>query len=272
MNKKRTKETVQEELKKDGFSLLSEYNGYNNSIQAKGIKCKHEFSIVYYTYDKHKKKNHGVFSCPVCARKKNAQAQKLKFPEIKKFVSDSTEKEYKLISSSKDYETSRDSKLLFLHKTCGNPFHSTLSNFKIGRRCPVCAAKSGESNAAQLLKRILEHTGIPFEAEKLFDDCLNEFSGAKLRFDLFIPSINLAIEIDGEQHFVPIKQFGGHKSLKDTQYRDYIKDKFCLEKKISLIRIPLVDVTSKKKRAFSEVKRDIFNLLLDLHKKMEKRI
>ena len=54
--------------------------------------------------------------------------------------------------------------------------------------------------------------------------------------DIFIPSLNLAIEYDGIQHFKPIKAWGGEEGLKNNIKRDKIKEKKCKDNNITLIR------------------------------------
>ena len=56
-------------------------------------------------------------------------------------------------------------------------------------------------------------------------------------FDFYLPDYNLCIEYDGEQHFKPLKHFGGEKDLTERQENDKIKTNYCLENKISLLRI-----------------------------------
>ena len=48
----------------------------------------------------------------------------------------------------------------------------------------------------------------------------------------------MCIEYDGEQHFKPIEYFGGEAHFKIQQKHDKIKDDFCKENGISLLRIP----------------------------------
>ena len=64
----------------------------------------------------------------------------------------------------------------------------------------------------------------------------------KLRFDFYIPSQNVLIEYDGEQHYRPVT-FGGmsrEKSLevhKKIKSRDHRKNVWALDKGYRLIRI-----------------------------------
>ena len=48
----------------------------------------------------------------------------------------------------------------------------------------------------------------------------------------------MCIECDGEQHFKPIKFFGGEPSYKTRMICDDIKTKFCDDNEIFLLRIP----------------------------------
>ncbi len=50
----------------------------------------------------------------------------------------------------------------------------------------------------------------------------------KQRFDVYIPELNLAIEYQGQQHYVAIDLFGGEEGLKRTKQRD--KEKLRLSK------------------------------------------
>lgn len=58
-----------------------------------------------------------------------------------------------------------------------------------------------------------------------------------LRFDMYFPKYNIAVEYDGEQHFMPIEIYGGEENLINTQKRDYIKNKICEENNCLLIRV-----------------------------------
>ena len=48
------------------------------------------------------------------------------------------------------------------------------------------------------------------------------------RFDVYIPELNLAIEYQGQQHYVAVDLFGGEEGLKRTKQRD--KEKLQLSK------------------------------------------
>lgn len=53
--------------------------------------------------------------------------------------------------------------------------------------------------------------------------------------DVFIPRLNLAIEYQGEQHFIPIDHYGGEAALARNQERDRRKAKACADNGVELI-------------------------------------
>jgi very-short-patch-repair endonuclease len=99
-----------------------------------------------------------------------------------------------------------------------------------GVGCPICLESRGE----QKIAFVLDFNKVNYEREKSFTDCKNVKC---LFFDFYIPHNNICIEYDGKQHFTPISYFGGIKAFKKTKKRDYIKNNFCLNNGIKLIRI-----------------------------------
>jgi hypothetical protein len=56
-----------------------------------------------------------------------------------------------------------------------------------------------------------------------------------MELDLYVPSLNLALEYDGEQHFESNEFFG---SSNKQQIRDNVKSSICKKHNITLLRIP----------------------------------
>ena len=98
--------------------------------------------------------------------------------------------------------------------------------------CRSCIEKTSKGE----LKIIdyLERNDIIFHREKTFEGLIYVTS---LRFDFYLPKYNVCIEYDGEQHFKPIKHFGGDEMFKIIVERDTIKNEYCLINKIPLLRI-----------------------------------
>jgi hypothetical protein len=99
---------------------------------------------------------------------------------------------------------------------------------------------SSESAGEKIVAKILIDNDFTYEKQKMFEGCVNKLKGRyckKLKFDFYIPSLNTVVEYDGEQHFRPSDKFGGEK-FETTVENDLIKNRYCEDKGINLIRIP----------------------------------
>ena len=103
-----------------------------------------------------------------------------------------------------------------------------------GCGCPKCKSSKGED----IIETWLINNSINYTTQKTFKDCIYE---RPLKFDFYLSDYNICIEYDGKQHFQPIKFFGGIKSFKELIIKDEIKNRFCQENNISLLRISYRD-------------------------------
>jgi len=106
--------------------------------------------------------------------------------------------------------------------------------------CPSCSPKS---KGEEIIKEILDKKNIKYRREKTFNGCKHK---NKLRFDFYIPSLNICIEYDGIQHYKPIGEFGGLEAFKLCKLTDNIKNEFCENNKIRLYRIRYDDNINEK--------------------------
>lgn len=120
-----------------------------------------------------------------------------------------------------------------LHKCLidDNEWNVSPANILTGYGCPKCKESKGEKRITTWLK----NNNINFISQKKFNDCIDI---KPLPFDFYLPYYNLCIEYDGEQHFKPIDFFGGQESYEYTQRHDKIKDEYCKNNNIKLLRIP----------------------------------
>lgn len=124
--------------------------------------------------------------------------------------------EWKCLSCHKIFERDYSKQL----KSCG---------------CPYCENRSkGEIKVSN----ILDNLCVPYKTEYKFSDCISS-KNYPLRFDFYLPQHNCCIEYDGEQHFKEISF--GRDDLQERQERDSIKDQYCKQNNIKLIRIPYWD-------------------------------
>ena len=96
--------------------------------------------------------------------------------------------------------------------------------------CPFCGESKGENDIVKYLNNLK----IKFKRQKRFDKCRNKNT---LPFDFYLPEYNCCIEYDGEQHYTPIEFFGGVDNFKKLKKHDKIKNEYCKENNIHLIRI-----------------------------------
>jgi len=102
-----------------------------------------------------------------------------------------------------------------------------------GAGCPICKKSKGEKT----IRNFLIDKSIMFEEQKTFNNCINPETGKNLLFDFYISERNLCIEYDGEQHFKPMRFSKANKTLELIQKRDKIKNDFCTNNNINLLRI-----------------------------------
>ena len=147
--------------------------------------------------------------------------------QFKQEVYDLVGDEYTVLGEYVDTNT----KIRMKHNKCGyDDWKVTPSNFLRGRRCPKCQESHGERK----IRKILNELKIKFVAQKRFDDCCYK---QPLPFDFYLPDYSLCIEYDGEQHFKEVEYFNGDGGLKYRRVRDNIKNKYCKDHGISLLRI-----------------------------------
>lgn len=77
-------------------------------------------------------------------------------------------------------------------------------------------------------------------------DSKNVEAKLPLPFDFYLPELNICIEYDGEQHFKENRHFGGKEYLEKTKYHDQIKNEYCKNNNIKLIRIKYCDNIKEK--------------------------
>lgn len=121
------------------------------------------------------------------------------------------------------------SKVIIICKFHGD-FNQTPNSHLQGSGCPSCNESSGEREIDKFLKKYK----ITYDRQHKFSDCRNMF---ELPFDFYISSIRTCIEFDGIQHFQPVEYFGGVDAYNKLKINDKIKNDYCEDNYINLIRI-----------------------------------
>lgn len=115
---------------------------------------------------------------------------------------------------------------------CGNTVEVSGTDLRTGHtKSCGCINSFGESK----IQKLLELNHIPFEKQKMFNNCRFPQTNQMARFDFFVNGRYL-IEYDGKQHFGS----GGWEkdNFQKIQMRDNYKTQWCKENNIPLIRIP----------------------------------
>lgn len=204
-----------------------EYDNYldmNSKIKIKHNICNklYEISAKTIIYDRWK--------CPKCY----GLVYQRNEDDFKKELYELTNGEYKLVGN---YKTTKD-KIIIKHIKCNKEYYTTPSLILKGYgRCPVCEYR--KSIGEDRISLFFDINKIQYNKEYKFDDCkyIN-----KLPFDFYLPDYNLCIEFDGKQHFYPVEHFGGIKGLEDRKMKDNIKNKYCRDNGINILRIPYWDI------------------------------
>jgi len=133
-------------------------------------------------------------------------------------------------------------KLLCKCLICGNTWMASPQNIVYSNSgCPHCKKSKGEKR----IYTYLTGNNIGFFYQYRFADCKNKRT---LPFDFYVPDFNLCIEYDGEMHYIPVRYSKDKEKMKEkllyTQKNDFIKNEYCKNKNVDLLRIPYWDINN----------------------------
>jgi len=202
------------------YKLIGTYTRSTIPVKVKHLSCGNEYMVTPKEFLRGRR-------CPKCYGNPRKTTE-----EFYSEVRDLTLGEYELLS---EYKNNRED-VTIKHLKCGNTYIVRPHDFLEGNRCPFCRESRGEKLIEYTLKQLEQK----YTRQKYFKECkrANQVKNSYLRFDFYLPSYNVLIEYDGEQHFHPIVWFGGEDKFKDQQERDNIKNKFAQENGIELVRYP----------------------------------
>lgn len=243
-NLKKDTETFKEEVYKvvgNEYTVLGEYINTHTKILMKHNECGNEFYMNPKSFLRDGQR------CPNERYTRSAKTNMIVQgkPNIKnELLKEKCKKEgYLLIE---DYKGSKV-KLKIKHLECGYEYEVTPYAFlKQGSRCPKCNFSKGE----KVIREYLEEKNINFKEQYKIKECKNI---RPLPFDFAIFENNnliCLIEYDGSQHFHR-KFNNSEEEFMRIKESDNIKNNFCKENNILLIRIKYVrsnniDIFNKK--------------------------
>jgi hypothetical protein len=214
------------------YSILEEYISSKKRILINHNLCNSSYRVSPQNFLRGRR-------CPKCSRakasiKKTKPEQSFK-EEILKLVGS----EYELIGNY----INRRTKVTMRHncEKCNfseyevRPYRFLGDKGKIGSRCTICNQSKGEI----LIRDYLNCNEVAFKSQFRIKECRDK---RILPFDFAIFDKNnilfCLIEFQGEQHYKPVKWFGGVKKFESLQKRDNIKKEYCKNNGIKLIVIP----------------------------------
>lgn len=245
----RDRTRTQEQYEKELFEIdptievLGQYTRCDEKILHRCKVCGHEWEVMPTSF------LHAKNGCPKCARKRER-------PELRR-----TQEEY--LQDLKDLgiadvipiEEYVKANVKIKHKCLKHNFIWEVAPMNVlnGQGCPKCRSSKGENK----VQNWLSIHDIDYELQKTFDGLKYK---QLLRFDFYLPKFNTCIEYDGEQHFHPV-DFSNHhdedtarETYEKTVIRDKLKDDYCKEHNIRLIRIPYYeDVYSVLDKTLNEL-------------------
>lgn len=240
MGKTLTHEEFLERFRKLGqdkkFKVLSKYNGSRNKMKFKCIKCGYEFECTANNMTKTRTKE--PYGCPNCAKEKRKNSVYLKnltgnIEKVKNKIDELYPNgEYTLLDT--EYVNNKKPLLMRCNK-CGYVFKISYVNICKRKGCKYCNQPSKHnSKGTQKVRTYLKDHNLSFEEEFIIEECKNI---KPLPFDFKVNLSNnkfILIEYDGEFHE---RNTMNEKSLILQQKRDKIKNEYCKDNNLTLLRI-----------------------------------
>ena len=133
--------------------------------------------------------------------------------------------------------------------SCGNLITVVGDSLRQNRTTSCgCIKSKGERKIAEILTK----NNIIFSTQFAFNDLKSEYHNLKYKFDFAIydnnNNLKYLIEYDGEQHFEKNINLGWitQEIFLKVKNRDEVKNQYCIQNKIPLIRIPYIHFSDLK--------------------------
>lgn len=221
-----TDEVIKRVESKNGNKLLNPEDYINHKASNLKIlcgSCGNEFTTSLSSIE------NSDGACLKCANKKTGERSRLSPKEVKYRI-DSVNGN--ILLNPEEYKDNHTPNLRIKCGECGDVFYTSLANYEYFQkiRCDKCSQKI--SIPERKTMEFLEKNNIFYKYNYTFNDCKDK---RLLLFDFYLEKYNLIIEIDGEHHYHPK---WGEEQFKMIKYHDGIKNKYCEDNEIKLLRIP----------------------------------
>lgn len=213
---------------KTEYKILDTYKKMHDKIRVKHLICGFEWLIEPNAIIRGNR-------CPMCANKRISEKKRKSTSEYKREVFEITNGEFLVLG---EYINS-NTKIKMKHVKCGYEYFMRPNDFLSGQRCPKCKQSKGEKRISEWLDKY----NIKYNMQEKFNNCKDK-SLLPFDFSVFDRSNNLIclLEFDGEFHFEAGRYSKNKKRMMEklylTQKHDKIKNQYCIDNNIPLIRIP----------------------------------
>lgn len=183
---------------KDGTLLSASYENVNKPIGVRCNKCNHEWDTLFIR----------VLNGSWCA--KCAGNKRYTYEEATHIIQNNGGI---LLTNKIDY-VNATTKLNVRCITCNHTWYPVLHSILTNHWCPNCKTKN-QTKLTEIVKDLFKTKVLSNYTD--FKWLQNRDKCGTQRLDIYVPSIKLVIEYDGEQHFRPVKfsQSVSHKKAND---------------------------------------------------------
>jgi len=211
-NLKHTYDYIKQYINDEGYTLLSDT--YKNNKSMLLVKCPmgHEYKVTFGNF------RHG-YRCPICATINTSDKLKHTYDHVKQFINDEG---YTLLSDT--YENNKQK--LLIRCSEGHEYSVKFNGFQMGCRCPICDYNKSSSKGEIEVQEYVRSLGISIISNDR-TQIINPLTGKNLELDIWIPSMNKAIEYNGLYWH----------SFIDKKVKDEIKQDQCKQLGIDLLII-----------------------------------
>lgn len=222
-----------EEINKGEYILKSIYTTNVDLVTIFHSVCKREFSIIPRNFLSRKR-------CPLCSKDITGKWRVKSTDFFIKELFNVYGEEFSVVG---EYYGA-NLPILVKHNICGNKWSPTPHSLLTGSGCPKCSSSRGE----RAISKILDENSIEYFSEYRFKECRDI---RPLPFDFYLPEKNICIEYDGIYHYeLNLQRYSKKEAkIKFQAYkkRDEIKNNFCSDNGILLIRIPYWELKNIKR-------------------------
>lgn len=148
--------------------------------------------------------------------------------------------------------TYRENSLIYIQYICPKHVEVGVQNMRKGNMnrdniqgCPYCfdTKKFVFSKGEKAVEKVLQELNIAYLSQYTFSNCRDK---NMLPFDFYLTDLNKCIEYDGQHHYYPVTFNGVSKEQAEINHKltikhDKIKNEYCKNNNIELLRIPYYD-------------------------------